>query len=336
MARLKSQPGQLKDSFSRPINYLRVSLTDRCNLRCIYCMPAEGIELEPRGEVLSFEEILRLARLGAARGVRKVRLTGGEPLVRRGVAGLIRSLKAIDGIEEVVLTTNGVLLEREAQGLAEAGLDRVNVSLDSLRPERFARMARLDALDKVLAGLRAVEATPMRPIKVNVVLVRGFNDDEILELAELARSRPYEVRFIEQMPFAIGEEEWRPVPSAEVLEAIRERYELVPAPTRGPTSGPAQVWRFADGKGAIGIISPMSCSEFCQSCSRLRLTADGQLRTCLLTDTETDLRALLRGGAGDDQVVAAMEAAVAAKQERYPLSFGAFRKCSREMVTIGG
>lgn len=332
----QSHPEQLKDSFSRPINYLRVSLTDRCNLRCIYCMPAEGIALEPRGEILSFEEILRLAALGAARGVRKIRLTGGEPLVRRGVAGLIRSLKAVDGIEEVVLTTNGLLLEKEAPALAEAGLDRVNVSLDSLRRERFARMARFDGLDKVLGGLRAVEATAMRPIKVNVVLVRGFNDDEILELAELARSHPYEVRFIEQMPFAIGEEEWRPVPSEEVLETIRERYELVPAPPRGPTSGPAKVFRFADGEGAIGVISPMSCSEFCQSCSRLRLKADGQLRTCLLTDSETDLRALLRGGAGDGELVAAMEAAVAAKEERYPESHGAFRKCSRAMVTIGG
>lgn len=326
----------LKDSFERPINYLRVSLTDRCNLRCIYCMPPEGIDLSPRDDILSYEEILRVARLGAERGVRKVRLTGGEPLVRRGILEFIRELKAVEGIEELVLTTNGVLLETMAGPLEEAGLDRVNVSLDSLKPERFREAARFDGLDKVLAGLRAVEATSMRPIKVNVVVARGFNDDEVLDFAAFARSHPYEVRFIEHMPFSGGGNDWETMTAAEILETVAERYPLVAGSPAGPTAGPARTWRFADGEGSIGVIGPMSCEDFCQDCSRLRLTSDGQLRSCLLSDKESDLRELLRRGASDAEIVRRMEAAVAAKEERYPVAQGGLKKCSRAMITIGG
>jgi cyclic pyranopterin phosphate synthase len=332
----KTQNLPLKDSFERPINYLRVSLTDRCNLRCVYCMPPEGIDLSPRDEILSYEEILRVARLGADRGIRKVRLTGGEPLVRRDLCELIRALKATAGIEEVVLTTNGLQLEKEAWNLAEAGLDRVNVSLDSLRRERFEAITRFDGLDKVLKGLRMVEATPMRPIKVNVVVARGFNEDEILDFAEFARSHPYEVRFIEHMPFAGLVSLTEPVTAEEILETVRARWPLVAAGQPGPSAGPARNWRFADGRGVIGVIGPMSCADFCTSCSRLRLTADGQLRTCLLDEKEVDLRGLLRSRATDEQIAQRMEEAVSAKEERYPQDFGTLKKCSRAMTAIGG
>jgi cyclic pyranopterin phosphate synthase len=256
--------------------------------------------------------------------------------VRRDLTGFIQELKAIPGIEEVVLTTNGVLLLEMARKLEEAGCSRVNVSLDSLQRERFEAVARFDGLDKVLAGLRAVEATSMRPIKVNVVVARGFNDDEILDFAQLARDNPYEVRFIEHMPFGGGEDNWEPLTAEDILATIRAHYPLVSAEPAGETAGPARNWHFADERGSIGVIGPMSCADFCQSCSRLRLTADGQLRTCLLSDDEVDLRVLIRKGATDQEIVRRMEEAIETKNERYPQVYGALKKCSRAMTTIGG
>lgn len=336
MPKESSEKKPLKDRFARPINYLRVSLTDRCNLRCVYCMPPEGIALAPREEILSYEEILRVVRIGAARGIRKVRLTGGEPLVRRGLASFIRALKEVPGIREVVLTTNGLLLASMARELAEAGLDRVNVSLDTLRPERFRAITRFDGLQAVLEGLKAVEATGMRPIKVNVVVARGFNEDELLDFARLARSRPYQVRFIEAMPFGETEDGWKPLTASEVLETIGAHYRLVEADPPGPAAGPARVWNFADGRGSIGVIGPVSCADFCNDCTRLRLTADGQLRTCLLSDREVDLRGPLRRGASDEEIADLMETAAEIKEERYPVALGEPKKCSRAMSTIGG
>lgn len=331
-----TRDGVLVDSFARPISYLRVSLTDRCNLRCVYCMPTEGISLAPREEILSYEEIMRVVQLGATRGIRKVRLTGGEPLIRRGLTDLIRALKTVPGIEELALTTNGVLLADRAQALAEAGLNRVNVSLDTLRRDRFQAVTHRDALDEVLAGLRAVEATPMRPIKVNVVAARGFNEDEILDFATFARTHPYEVRFIEYMPFGGRVDGWEPLTMAEILKTIGRRHPLVPIAPLGPGAGPARVWHFRDGGGSIGVIGPMSCADFCQDCSRLRLTVDGQIRTCLLSDEEIDLRGPLRQGASDTEIVALIEAAVAVKVLSYPMVYGIPEKCARAMSTIGG
>src|SRR5882672_2290344 len=294
----------LRDSWGREIKSLRVSVTDKCNFRCRYCMPAEGLEWLDREEVLSFEEIQRLVQVLASMGVDEVRLTGGEPLVRRDMPVLVGMLAGTPGVRDLSLTTNGVLLDRFAGPLVEAGLRRLNVSLDSLSHVRFAEITRRDALDRVLAGLAEAERYPqLRPIKVNCVAIRGFTEEEVPALAELARRKPYVVRFIEFMPLD-ADQAWRDddvLTGAEIRSIVEaEHGPLVEVPAKA--SSTARRFRFADGLGELGFVNPVS-EPFCSSCDRIRITADGQLRTCLFSRREWDLKTPLRNGAGDDELV---------------------------------
>src|ERR671932_590802 len=292
----------LVDGWGRAIRSVRISVTDKCNFRCTYCMPAEGLEWLRRDEILTFEEIARLTAILAAMGVREVRLTGGEPLVRRDVPELVRMLARIPGVDDLSLTTNGVLLDRLAAPLVDAGLRRINVSLDTLNHVRFAEIARRDALDGVLRGLEEAERHPqLRPIKVNCVAIKGFTEVEVPALAELARRKPYVVRFIEFMPLD-ADQAWRDdqvLTGAEIRALIEARWPLVEIPAKA--SSTARRFRFADGAGEIGFVNPVS-EPFCSSCDRIRLTADGQLRTCLFSRREWDLKTPLREGATDAEL----------------------------------
>lgn len=285
------------DGFNRRIEYLRISVTDKCNLRCRYCMPLEGLDWLKRDSLLRYEEIAEVVRIMAPLGLRRVRITGGEPLVRRDLARLVRMIDEIPGIDDISLSTNAVLLADQAEALREAGLDRVNISLDSLRPERVdAIVRRLGSHERIHAGLRAAEEAGFAPIKINVVLIRGTNDDEIADFAEITRHRPWHVRFIEVMPtganLAMSRDQY--LSCAEALERVREVGALEPVP--GPVgNGPATYYRFPGAPGTIGVITPMS-HNFCEKCNRMRLTADGQLRPCLFGDLQTDLRTPLRRG----------------------------------------
>lgn len=289
----------LKDAWGRKLEYLRVSVTDRCNLRCVYCMPAEGVECIGHDEVLRYEEILAVVRAGADLGVRRVRVTGGEPLVRKGLVPFIAQLAAMPGIEEVALTTNGLLLNGLAGELARAGLTRINVSLDSLKQDTFARLTRGGRVAAVLAGLEAAAAAGLEPLKINCVVIRSLNDDEVFDFAALTVDRPWHVRFIEYMPIGESPELSWPehfVPIDEVRQRLSQRWRLTPA--RQPVgNGPAVYVRLPGARGTVGFITPMS-EHFCASCNRLRLTADGRLRSCLLAGGEVDVKALLRGGDG--------------------------------------
>jgi cyclic pyranopterin phosphate synthase len=326
----------LVDSWGREIRSLRVSVTDKCNFRCRYCMPAEGLEWLPRDEVLSYEEIARLVRVLSEMGVDEVRLTGGEPLVRRDLPVLISLLAEIPGVRDLSLTTNGVLLDRLAGPLVEAGLRRLNVSLDSLSHVRFAEITRRDALDRVLTGLEEAERYPeLRPIKVNCVAIRGFTEEEVPALAELARRKPYVVRFIEFMPLD-ADEAWKEdevLTGGEIRALIEERWPLVEIPAK--PSSTARRFRFADGAGEIGFVNPVS-EPFCSSCDRIRLTADGQLRTCLFSRREWDLKTLLRDGSSDDELAALIRFAVRYKELKHKINDPGFVRASRSMSQIGG
>jgi len=327
----------LHDSWGREFKSVRVSVTDKCNFRCTYCMPAEGLEWLGRGEILSFEEIARLVGVLALLGVDEVRLTGGEPLVRRDVPVLVEMLASIEGVRDLSLTTNGVLLDRLAGPLVEAGLRRINVSLDSLNHVRFAEITRRDALDAVLRGLEEAERHPeLRPIKVNCVAVKGFTETEVPALAELARRKPYVVRFIEFMPLD-ADEAWREddvLSGAEIRTIIEEHYgPLVELPAK--PSSTARRFRFADGVGEVGFVNPVS-EPFCSSCDRIRLTADGQLRTCLFSRKEWDLKAPLRDGATDAQLVELIRFAVRHKELKHRINDPGFVRASRSMSQIGG
>src|SRR5712691_5176966 len=327
----------LRDSWGRAIRSVRVSVTDKCNFRCRYCMPAEGLEWLPRAEVLSFEEIARLARVLAAMGVDEVRLTGGEPLVRRELPVLVRMLAETPGVRDLSLTTNGKLLDRLAGPLVEAGLRRINVSLDSLSHVRFAEITRRDALDRVLAGLAEAERYPeLRPIKANCVAVRGFTEDEVPALAELARRKPYVVRFIEFMPLD-ADEAWsadQVLTGGEIRALIEERFgPLVEVPAT--PSSTSRRYRFADGEGEIGFVNPIS-EPFCSSCDRIRLTADGHLRTCLFSRREWDLKAPLRDGSSDAEIVELVRFAVRHKELKHRVNEPGFVRASRSMSQIGG
>ncbi len=326
----------LVDSWGRAIRSVRVSVTDKCNFRCRYCMPAEGLEWLPRAEVLSFEEIARLARVLAAMGVDEVRLTGGEPLVRRELPVLVRMLAETPGVRDLSLTTNGTLLDRLAGPLVEAGLRRINVSLDSLSHVRFAEITRRDALDAVLRGLEEAERHPeLRPIKVNCVAIKGFTEEEVPALAELARRKPYVVRFIEFMPLD-ADESWRGdqvLTGGEIRVLIEEHWPLVELPAK--QSSTARRFRFADGAGEIGFVNPVS-EPFCSSCDRIRLTADGQLRTCLFSRKEWDLKTPLREGAGDEELAQAIRFAVRHKELKHRINEPGFVRASRSMSQIGG
>jgi len=291
------EAGAMLDGFGRRIEYLRISVTDKCNLRCVYCMPEEGLPWLRREEILSYEEIAGVVRVMAGMGLRRIRLTGGEPLVRRDLPRLVTMLRAVPEIDDVALSTNAVLLEEQAEALKEAGVDRVNVSLDSLRPERIDAISRRPgSAGAVLRGLEAAERVGLAPIKVNCVVMRGRNDDEIADFARITRERPWHVRFIEVMPtgenLGVSQDEY--VPADEILARVREIGEL--EPVAGPAgNGPARYHAFPGAPGTVGVITPMS-HNYCGSCNRMRLTADGQLRPCLFGHLQTDLRGALRRG----------------------------------------
>jgi cyclic pyranopterin phosphate synthase len=326
----------LADTHGRFIGDLRVSVTDRCNFRCQYCMPAEGLPWLEREEILSYEEVERLVTMFARLGVSDVRLTGGEPLVRKDLPVLVRALAGIPGVEDLSLTTNGYLLGRHAAALADAGLERINVSIDSLERDRFFRITRRDAMDRVLEGLGAAMAEGrFRKVKVNAVAIRGFTEEELPRFCDLARSTGCQVRFIEFMPLD-GDRSWDPsqvLAGAELRTLIGEHHELVEV-EREP-SATARVYRFADGVGEIGFINPVS-EPFCSDCNRLRLTAEGKLRTCLFSIRETDLREPLRSGADDHEIEALVREAVRGKELRHRISEADFRQPDRTMSAIGG
>lgn len=329
---------RLVDRFGRAATSLRLSVTDRCNLRCVYCMPERGIVWFERARMLTFEEITRVVRILAAHGVSEVRLTGGEPLLRRDLPVLGAMLAAIPGIDDLSVTTNGLLLADLAKPLVEAGVRRFNVHIDSLDADTFRRTSRRNALGRVLAGVAEVERLGALPIKVNVVLVRGVNDHEVPRFVEMARTRPWQVRFIEMMPLGDGErfERERLVPGAEVRRRVEEVHPLVPA-GRERTSAPATLYRFADGRGEVAFINSVT-EPFCADCDRLRLTADGMVRNCLFARGDRDLRPLLRGGGSDADILAAVAGEVAAKEAGGSLDLGPVYddRLPRKMWQIGG
>ncbi|MDQ3328772.1 MAG: GTP 3',8-cyclase MoaA [Chloroflexota bacterium] len=324
------------DGFGRHIEDMRVSVIDKCNFRCTYCMPAEGLQWLKKDEVLTFDEIERIVRIAAERGVREIRLTGGEPTVRAGLPVLIERLVQVPGLEGISLTTNGFLLRRMAKDLADAGLTRINVSLDTLVQEKFEHITRRNHLTEVLAGLEELEKHPtITPIKVNAVAIRGFTDDEVLEFARFARRKPYVVRFIEFMPLD-ADKSWTPemiLTGNELYEMIHGVYPLVPRDS-APAST-SRVYRFADGQGEIGFINPVS-EPFCSTCNRIRITADGQLRTCLFSRWETDLRGPLRENRSDDEIGAVMLGAVQQKEMKHRINDPGFVRANRSMSQIGG
>lgn len=324
------------DSFKRKIDYLRLSITDRCNLRCTYCMPEDGVPKIDHADILRYEEIVRLAEIVAGMGISKIRITGGEPLVRKDVLTLCGRISQIPGIKSLSITTNGVLLPDFAEGLRASGIKRINVSLDTLKPEKYAQITRNDRFDRVWSGIIAAREAGISPIKLNAVVMHGINDDEIEDLARLTFQYPFHVRFIEFMPFRQQPEfEERLVPAPEILARLRRVAPLVVA-DNGESNGPALHYRFEGAPGKLGIISPVS-DHFCPSCNRLRVTADGKLRTCLFSQEETDLRLPLRMGRSAGEIVQIIRAAISRKPEKHLLSDSVFRKCiSRPMFSIGG
>ncbi len=328
--------GPLVDRYGRVHTDLRISVTDRCNFRCVYCMPEEGVPFLPRQEILTFEEIARVARVASDLGVRSVRFTGGEPLLRHHVADLV-AMVAGAGFDDLALTTNGTSLATLAPALAEAGLRRVNISCDSLRPERFAAIRRRGDLAMVLAAMDAAEAAGLAPLKVNVVVMAGVNDDEVVDFAAFARDTGRLVRFIEFMPLDAGGR-WRRdqvVSAADILGAIGARWPLeAVAPDPGDPA-PAEVFRFADGAGSIGVVASVT-RPFCGTCNRLRLTADGSVRNCLFSDDELSVRDVLRAGGSDDEVAAVLRRAVWGKLPGHGINDPGFLRPSRSMSMIGG
>jgi cyclic pyranopterin phosphate synthase len=326
----------LVDGHGRPIGDVRISVTDRCNFRCQYCMPAEGLPWLDRSALLSYEEIERLVRVLSAMGVHDVRLTGGEPLVRRELWRLVERLAAIEDVHDLSLTTNGYLLAKQVEDLVGAGLRRVNVSLDSLAPDRFFQLTRRDSLHQVLEGLEAAQRyEQLRPIKVNVVALKDFTEDEVLRFAEFARQNPYEVRFIEFMPLD-ADHAWtrdKVLPNAEIVRLIDAVYSLEPVGRE--RHGTARRYRFADGTGEMGFISPVT-EPFCGDCNRIRLTAEGELRTCLFSMTETDLREPLRSGASDAELEEIIRDAVWRKELKHHVNDPGFVQPARTMSRIGG
>lgn len=327
---------RLIDSFGRVHNNLRISVTDRCNLRCVYCMP-EQVEFMPRERLLSFEEIARFVAIVAPLGVDKIRLTGGEPLLRKDLDVLVRMLVAIEGVSDVGMTTNGMLLEPMAGRLREAGLERINISLDTLDPVRFERLARRPGLDAAVAGVHAAKRAGFDPIKLNAVVIRGFNEDDVAPLARFARELGMEMRFIEYMPLDAGHlwEREKVFYAGEILDVIgREVAPLAPAAGQDPRA-PALAYDYLDGGGRVGLISSVS-RPFCGSCNRLRLTSDGKLRNCLFALDETDVRDLLRSEGPATAVAQAVAASVAAKWEGHEINTARFIQPDRPMYSIGG
>jgi cyclic pyranopterin phosphate synthase len=329
----KIQP--LIDTFGRVADDLRVSVTDRCNFRCTYCMPAEGLAWLPKEEILTFEEMTRLLGIFVGLGVKSIKVTGGEPTVRADLPRLVRMFRQVGPELDISITTNGMLLDRLAAPLAEAGVDRATVSCDSLMQHRFAEMTRRDALDKVLAGLKAAEAAGLTPIKINTVVIGGTNDDEIVDFARWARKTGFEVRFIEYMPLD-AEHKWerdKVVPAARILETIAAAYPLT---TSGHGTEPATSYRFADGApGGVGVIASVT-EPFCDTCNRLRITAEGQVRSCLFSLEETDLRGPMRAGAPDDELAELIRQNVWRKWSGHRINHPDFVQPARSMSMIGG
>ena len=328
--------GRLIDGFSRPITYLRISVTDKCNLRCVYCMPEAGLPWLRREEILTYEELEAIVHAAASVGVRRIRLTGGEPLVRRNLSRLVAAIAGVAGIEDIALSTNGLLLEAQLPELVAAGLRRINVSLDTLRADRFEAIARRPGLDAVLRAIDAAAAAGLSPIKLNCVVMRGHNDDELADFAELTRERPIFVRFIEVMPvhenLALQRDAY--ISSDEILERVSRNESL--RPVAGPAgNGPARYFAFPRAAGAVGVISPLS-HEYCGSCNRVRLTADGRLRLCLFGDHALDLRGPLRAGATTAQLADLLRSAMLIKPERHHLRLGETASRMRAFSEIGG
>lgn len=328
---------QLIDTFGRVHNNLRISVTDRCNIRCFYCMPADNVQFMNRNLLLSFEEIERFVRIVVPLGVDKVRLTGGEPLVRKDLHKLVAKLVAIDGIVDVGLTTNGILLEEQAQDLWDAGLRRINVSLDALDPVKFEEITRRPGYEKVIAGIRKAQEVGFDPVKVNAVSVRGVTESEIVPFGHFARETGAEIRFIEYMPLD-ADNTWerdKVLFAGEIVETLsREIMPLVPLPNQNPHA-PATEFTFEDGLGRIGFIPSVS-QPFCDSCNRFRITADGKLRNCLFSLEETDVRSMLRGDATDEQIAEAVRASVTAKWAGHHINAADFVQPDRPMYMIGG
>ena len=328
---------QLIDSFNRKHTNLRISVTDQCNFRCIYCMP-EDMQFMEDDAIMTFDEIVHLARIFVDLGINKVRLTGGEPLVRRGIPELIKRLREIKGLKDISLTTNGIGLIKQAKDLYDAGLRRINVSLDTLDEAKFERMTRRKVLSKVLAGLQEAQRCGFNPIKVNAVAMKGFTDDEIVDLAKFARDNSYQLRFIEFMPLDADDIWGRNmfIPGVEIINKIDAVYPLNPMEMNGDAKhDPAKLYQFSDGKGDVGFISSVT-EPFCEQCNRIRLTADGQLRTCLFSIIETDLLTPLRAGASDETIENLIIKAVKQKEPGHQINAANFVKPKRNMSMIGG
>jgi len=326
----------LADAFNRPITYLRVSVTDKCNLRCVYCMPEEGLQWLRREDVLRYEEIVEIVRAAASVGVRTIRLTGGEPLVRRDLDRLVRSIATVPGIDDIALSTNALLLEEQVPALVDAGLTRVNISLDTLRPDRFEAISRRPGLDRVLRGIDAAIAAGLAPIKLNCVVMRGQNDDELADFAAMTKERAIYVRFIEVMPVHenLNLQQETYVSSDEILERVATIGSIAPVPGP-PGNGPARYFAFDGAPGAVGVISPLS-HDYCERCNRVRLTADGRLRLCLFGDQHIDLRTPVRAGATTEDLAATLRSAMFIKPERHHLKLGEASSQMRAFSEIGG
>ena len=325
------------DRNNRKINYLRLSITDRCNLRCMYCMPEEGIDFLPHENILSYEEMLRMVGLSVYRGIQKVRITGGEPLVRKGFTDFLKKMNEIEGLEEISLTTNGVLLKKYAAEIKACGVHRINISLDSLRPEKFKKITGRDLFGQVWDGIQEAEKLGFTPIKINVVAIRGVNDDEIEDFGRLTLEKPYHIRFIEHMPIG-GSNNWNSekfLPILEIFERLQNVGSLIPLQRRNNLDGPAQRYKIGNAKGEIGLIGALS-NHFCAVCNRLRLTADGHLRSCLFSESEIDVLPLLRNSESDESILALIEKAITEKPEQHNLKNQGHRSCTRQMSSIGG
>ena len=327
---------QLIDGMGRTIVNLRISVTDRCNFRCTYCMPADNVEFMDRSNLLSFEEIKRVAQIVSSMGINRLRLTGGEPLMRKNLPALIKMLDEVDGIDDIAMTTNAYFLKDQAQSLKDAGLKRLNVSLDALDPDKFRDVNRRDCLQSVLDGLDTARKVGFKSIKINAVAVRNFSETEIMSLIEMGRSDGFEIRFIEFMPLD-SDKVWerdKVLFGHEIVDMIKENYELVPI-DNSLEIGPASEYNFADGKGKIGIITAVS-NPFCDHCNRIRMTADGKLRTCLFSTEETNLKELIRSGATDQAIIETINQAVLVKEPGHKINLDDFERPTRAMHAIGG
>ena len=333
---IKSDSPKLIDGMGRTIVNLRISVTDRCNFRCTYCMPADNVEFMDRTNLLSFEEIHRVVAVASGLGINRIRLTGGEPLMRKDLPTLIKMINEVEGINDVAMTTNAFFLKDQAQSLKDAGLKRLNVSLDALDPEKFRDVNRRDCLQAVLDGLDTARKVGFKSIKINAVAVRNFSESEIMGLIEYGRSDGFEVRFIEFMPLD-SDKVWerdKVLFGHEIIELIKEKYELVPV-DNSLEIGPASEYTFADGKGKIGIITAVS-NPFCDHCNRIRMTADGKLRTCLFSADETNLKEMIRSGKSDENIADTIRQAVLIKEPGHKINLDDFERPDRAMHAIGG